>query len=78
MPKVNRWMDFVERVAWTAIQAAAATALATGFDDWKLTAQVSGTAALISALKVIVAQNTGTGDNGSAIPGQVITPPPTK
>lgn len=78
MVRVNRWLDFVERVAWTAIQAGAAAALATGFDDWNLTLEIAGTAALIAALKVIVAQNTGTGDNGSAIPGQVIQPPPTK
>jgi len=78
MPKVNRWLDFLERVIWTAIQAGAATMLATGFDDWQLTLQIAGTAALIAALKVIVAQNTGTGDNGSAIPGQIIQPPPTK
>ena len=78
MPKVNRWLDFVERVAWTAIQAAAAAALVTGFDQWELTLKVAGIAALTSALKVIIAQNTGTGDNGSAIPGQVIQPPPSK
>lgn len=78
MPKVNRWLDFVERVVWTAIQAGAAAALATGFDDWRLTLEIAGTAALISALKVIAAQNTGTGDNGSAIPGHVIEPPPSK
>jgi len=66
--KVNKLKDFIERVGWTAIQAFAATALVTGFDDWKLTLQVAGTAALAASLKVIAAQQFGDGA-GDAIPG---------
>jgi hypothetical protein len=72
MVTVNRVKDFIERVAWTAIAGAAAAALATGFDNWNLTAKVAGIAALTSALKVIVAQNVGTHNDGAAIPGGVI------
>lgn len=69
--RVNKWLDFLERVGWTAIQAFAATALVTGFDDWTLTLKVAGTAALASSLKVIVAQNVGDRGSGDAIPGGV-------
>lgn len=75
MVKVNRLLDFAERVAWTAIQAGAASLLVSGFtgEAWK----IAGAAAAIAALKVIVAQRVGSGDAGAAIPGQVIEPPPT-
>lgn len=73
---VNRVKDFVERVGWTAIQAAAAAALATGFGDWALTGKVAGLAALAAALKVVIAQRAGDTADGSAIPGGVLEPKP--
>lgn len=69
--RVNQWKDFLERVSWTSIQAAAAAALATGFDDWSLTVKIAGAAALAAALKVIVAQQVGDRGSGDAIPGGV-------
>lgn len=69
--RVDQTRDFVERVAWTAIQAFAAAAVATGFDDWKLTLEVAGIAAGTAALKVLAAQNVGRGGGGDAIPGGV-------
>jgi propanediol dehydratase large subunit len=69
--QVNKTRDFIERVLWTAVQAAAATALATGFDDWSLTGKVSGIAALVAALKVVTAQQVGDNGSGDAIPGGV-------
>lgn len=63
------YRDFLERVGWTLIQAFAATALVTGFDDWALTLKVAGTAALGAALKVIAAQQVGDRASGDAIPG---------
>lgn len=69
--KIDRVRDFAERVSWTAVQAFAATALVTGFDDWKLTLEVAGTAALVAALKVIGAQQVGDRGSGDAIPGGV-------
>lgn len=76
MVTVSKLRDFVERVVWTAIQGAAAAALATGFDDWNLTAKVAGIAAIVSALKVVVAQNVGTRSDGAAIPGGITTTGP--
>jgi hypothetical protein len=70
--QVNRLKDFIERVAWTAIYAAAAAALGTDFSDWALTGKIVGIAALTAALKVIVAQQVGTRGSGDAIPGGVI------
>lgn len=75
-PKVNQLADFLERVVWTAIQAFAATALVTGFDDWNLTLKISGAAALGAALKVVVAQQFGSSGMGDATPQQVIVPEP--
>lgn len=70
--RVDQVKDFIERVAWTALQAAAAAALVTGFDDWLLTAKVAGVAALVAACKVITAQQTGRHGDGAAIPGGVL------
>lgn len=76
-PRVNKILDFGERVAWTAIQAFAATAIVTGLDDWQLTLKVAGGAAILAALKVIVGQNIGRDDTGAIIPGgTAIEPPP--
>jgi len=69
---INRAADFIERVAWTALQAAAAVAIVTGFDNWQATAKAAGIAAVLAACKVIVAQNFGTHADGAAIPGGVI------
>jgi len=69
--QIDKARDFVERVAWTAIQSAAAAAIATGFTDWSLTGKVVGIAALVSALKVIAAQNVGSHADGAAIPGGI-------
>jgi hypothetical protein len=71
---VNRWKDFLERTLWTAIQAAAAAALATGFDDWELTFKIAGAAAVAAALKVVVAQQFGSTPSGDAIPGSIYEP----
>jgi hypothetical protein len=65
------YRDLIERVGWTAIQAGAASALVTGFDDWALTLKIAGAAAVGAALKVIVAQQVGDSGTGDAIPGGV-------
>lgn len=78
--KVNQWLDFAERVVWTAIQAAAASAIVVLTTDdmtWQDGLKIVGIAAALAALKVIVAQRVGEGDDGAAVPGgQVLSPPP--
>ena len=71
---VNRVKDFFERVGWTTIQAGAAatiTALSSPELNWTTGLKFVGTAALLAALKVIVAQRAGEGNDGAAIPGGV-------
>lgn len=76
-PIVNKWLDFLDRVGATAIQVAAASALAalTVGMDWEEVLVTTGTATLIAVLKVLAGQNSGTDDTGSVIPN-VIEPPP--
>jgi len=73
--RVNRWLDFLDRVGWTAVYAVAAagiTALSTPALTWEAGLKLVGTATLLAVLKVIVAQNTGSDDLGAAVPGQVL------
>ena len=78
-PRVNKWLDLLDRAGWTAIQAAGAALLAHLATDnftWEQALVVVGTATLISVLKVITGQNTGTDDTGSLIGKPVIEPAP--
>lgn len=78
-PVVNRWLDLLDRVGWTAIQAAAAAGITylTGADlDWATGLKFVGIATVIAVLKVVVGQSTGTDDTGSLIGTPVIEPPP--
>jgi hypothetical protein len=80
-PVVNKWLDLLDRVGWTAIQASAAAAvvfLTNGTDfDWQVLLSFVGTATAIAVLKVVIGQNTGTDNTGSLIGQPVIEPPPT-
>lgn len=77
--RVNQLLDFVERVGWTAIQAAAGSTivvLTTPDMTWENGAKVVGIAAAIAGLKVIAAQRVGDSGMGDAIPGgQVVEQP---
>ncbi len=76
-PRVNKWLDMLDRAGWTAVQASAGAFLA-----WTLTDQVGWQAAVsfiagataVAVAKVIVGQNTGTDDTGALIGTSVITP----
>lgn len=82
--KVNKFKDFIERVGWTAIQAAAAagvTALTDPHITWGAALKIVGVAAGVAAMKVIGAQNVGDSGLGDALPGTSVvettpTPPP--
>ena len=79
-PVVNKWLDLLDRVGWTAIQASAGALvvyLTTDIDmGWKEAFIFVGTAALIAIAKVVVGQNTGSDDTGSLIGQSVIEPAP--
>lgn len=73
--RVNRWLDLLDRVGWTAIQVAAGAALAALLTEgmsWEAALVSIGTATLVAVVKVILAQRTGTDDLGAAVPGHVL------
>jgi hypothetical protein len=78
-PRVNKWLDLIDRAGWTAVQAAAGAVVAyLAFDDigWEEGLIFVGTATLVAVVKVIVGQNTGAEQTGSLIGQAVIEPPP--
>lgn len=79
-PKVNRWLDLLDRVGWTAIQSAAGAVVAyfaAGKEfDWETALWFVGSATVIAVCKVVLGQNTGTDDTGALIGQPVIEPPP--
>jgi hypothetical protein len=79
MPRVNKWLDLIDRAGWTAVQAAAGAIVAyLAFDDigWEEGLVFVGTAALVAVVKVVIGQNTGAEQTGSLIGQAVIEPPP--
>jgi hypothetical protein len=79
MPRVNKWLDLLDRAGWTAIQAAAAallTYLVTDDIGWEEGLIFVGTATAVAICKVVVGQNVGTESTGSLIGRSVIEPPP--
>lgn len=79
-PRVNKWLDLLDRAGWTGITSAAgALALylsGEGVLTWKGAGIVVAIAVLGTIAKVQVGQNTGTDDTGSLIGTPVIEPPP--
>jgi hypothetical protein len=69
---VNQYKDFLERVGWTALQAAAGFLLDDLINGHVVIWQSVAIAAGIAALKVLTAQRLGHSNDGAAIPGGVI------
>lgn len=67
--RFNRWVDLVDRVAWTFVQAALGTLLVFGFDNWQEALAAAGAAGVVAAVKVAAAQQTGSSPLGDAVPG---------
>lgn len=72
---MNRWTDLIERVGWTALQAAigvlAGVNIADATTDWTLVLSAAGIAALVAALKVLGvngAQVTAVADVAEKVP----------
>lgn len=81
-PRVNKLLDFLERVIWTALQAAAGAfivVLTADSVDWEQGLAFVGITTLLAACKVIVGQRFGADETGAILPpGQsAIIPPPT-
>ncbi len=80
-PRVNKWLDLLDRVGWTAIQAVAAALVVVLSEDdigWEAAAKFVAVAVIVAITKVIIGQNTGSGDDGSLIGTNVIEPPPSE
>jgi hypothetical protein len=79
-PRVNKWLDFLERVVWTALQAAAGAAIVVLASDvdWQQGLAFVGITTLAAVAKVVVGQNTGVDDTGAILPPgeSAIEPPP--
>jgi hypothetical protein len=79
-PRVNKWLDFGERVIWTALQAAAAAVITVLASDvtWDQGLAFVGIATLLAACKVIVGQHIGADETGAILPPgeSAISPPP--
>jgi hypothetical protein len=77
--RINKWLDFLDRVGWTAIQAACGAivvVLTSNGVSWEEGAKMVGVAVAIAVVKVIAAQRAGTNDLGAAVPGQVLEEAP--
>lgn len=66
---INRWVDLVDRVLWTFVQAFAAALIVLGFNNWKDSLGAAAIAGALAACKVVVAQNVGDSKLGDAVPG---------
>lgn len=75
-PRVNKWLDLIDRAGWTALQAAAGAGLAalTLNLGWHEFLVVVLTAAGVAVCKVVIGQNTGDDNTGSLIGTDVIEP----
>ena len=79
-PRVNKWLDLLDRAGWTGIQATAAAVITyltdTDSISWETGVKFVAIAAAIAVMKVVVGQNTGTDDTGALIGTSVIEPAP--
>jgi len=76
-PKVNKWLDLLDRAGWAAVQASAGALIAWQATDqvgWQAALWFIGGASLVAVAKVVVGQNTGTDDTGALIGTPVIEP----
>jgi hypothetical protein len=78
-PRVNKWLDLLDRAGWTAIQAAAGALITyLAFDDigWEEGLLFVASATAVAVAKVVIGQNTGSDDTGALIGSPVIEPAP--
>jgi hypothetical protein len=67
--RINKWVDFLDRTAWTFIQTTGASLVVLGFDGWKEALAAGVLAAAGAGGKTVVAQRVGNSGVGDAVPG---------
>jgi hypothetical protein len=81
-PRVNKWLDLIDRAGWTAVQAAAGALVAYFATDdftWEQALVVVGTATVVAVAKVLVGQSSiSGGDNTGSLIGQPVIEAPEK
>lgn len=73
--RVNKWLDFLDRVGWTSVQAAAGAVIVILTENnlgWEAGLKFVGVAVAVAVCKVVIAQRVGNDELGAAIPGKVI------
>lgn len=74
--KFNKWIDLLDRGAWTGIQTflgtIGGTSIVTGSLDWHVILISSGIATAAAIAKTMTAQNVGSSELGDAVPGKSI------
>lgn len=79
--RINKWVDLVDRAAWTAIQTSLGVVGATAIDghvDWKVVGIACGIATAGAVTKVMAAQQWGDSGLGDAVPGATVIEPAKK
>jgi hypothetical protein len=82
-PRVNKWLDLLDRVGWTVAYALAGALFVvlteSGF-TWETGLKFVASQVVLVTVKVLIAQRTGSDETGSLLPegltGPVIEPPP--
>lgn len=62
-------LDLLERSVWTFAQAAGASLLITGLDDWRTALGIAASAGALAVIKGVVASRVGDNSSAAAIPG---------
>ncbi len=80
--RINKWIDLLDRAAWTAIQASlgviAGTSIAHGGIDWTVVGWSCLVATAAALVKVMAAQQIGDSGLGDAVPGATVIEPTAK
>lgn len=69
--RVNKWLDFLDRVGWTAVQTGAAATFVVLTSDgmtWEAGLKSVGIAVGIAVVKVITGQHVGGDETGAVLP----------
>ncbi len=73
MVRINKYVDLLDRVAWTFIQSfvgfVSVDALLNAELSWQTKLVAPAIAALLAAAKTVFGQNTGSDGTGAVVPG---------